>query len=121
MDPAPQPAGDLAEEMRKLVENLKQALHSGWESEERKRLQREIQAGLEDAAASLKESAEEFSESPTGQKLKQEFKDFEARVRSGEVETRVREDIVKALQLVNRELEKAAASLRSESPEKPGG
>jgi hypothetical protein len=44
-DPLP-PENDLAAEFRRLGENLRSALQSAWESEERLRLQDEIERGL---------------------------------------------------------------------------
>ena len=111
MDPSQRPATDLADEFRKLGANLKEAFHSSWESEERRRLQRDIEDGLADIAASLKEAAHDFGASTTGQQLKADLQNIESRVRSGGMETKVREELIKALRMINAELEKAAAGL----------
>jgi hypothetical protein len=111
MDPSQRPATDLADEFRKLGANLKQAFRGTWESEERQRLQRDIEDGLADISASLKDAAHDFAASPTGQQLKADLQNIESRVRSGEMEAKIREELVKALRTINTELEKAAASL----------
>jgi ATP:corrinoid adenosyltransferase len=111
MDSSQGPAADLADEFRKLGENLKNAFRSTWESEERRRLQREIEDGLSDIAASLNDAARDFAASPTGQQLKADWQDLEGRVRSGEMETKIRDELVKALRMINTEIEKAAAGL----------
>ncbi len=118
MDPSQQPATDLADEFRKLGDNLKQAFRTTWESEERRRLQREIEDGLADIAASLKDAAKDFAASPTGQQLKVDLQNIESRVRSGEMEAKVREELVKALRAINAELEKAASGLTDKPDDK---
>jgi hypothetical protein len=111
---------DLASEFRRLGENLKEALRAGWDSEERRRLESEIEAGLDEAATAIRGAAGEFSDSPTGQRLRAELHDLGERARSGELESRVRQDIVSALQAINRELEQAAATWKRGRSEPPG-
>ena len=111
MDASQRPPADLADEFRKLGENLKKAFRNTWESDERQRLQQDIETGLSDIAASLKDAAQDFAESPTGQQLKADLHNIESRVRSGEMETKIREELIKALRMINAELEKAAAGL----------
>lgn len=104
------PSGDLAEELRKLGNNLREILQSAWESEERRKLQQEIETGLTQLGSSLDRTVTEFRESPEGQRLKAEADDFRQRLHSGEVESKVREDILSILRKVNAELQKAASS-----------
>jgi 5'-deoxynucleotidase YfbR-like HD superfamily hydrolase len=111
---------DLASEFRRLGENLKEALRAGWDSEERRRLESEIETGLDAAATAIRGAARELSESPTGQRLRAELHDLGERARSGEMESRVRQDIVSALQAINRELEQAAATWKRGRSEPPG-
>jgi len=109
-----QPAGDVAEELRNLANNLKETLSTAWESEERKKLQGEIETGLADVVNTLSQAASEFKKSPAGQQLKKDAEDIHQRIRSGEFETKARSELLNALRLVNIELEK----LRSK--QKPG-
>lgn len=105
--------GDLASEFRRLGKNLTEALQAAWGSEERRRLEKEIVAGLSDAAAALRGAAKEFSASPAGQQLREELQDVGQRVRTGEIETKVRHDVLGGLQAINAELERAAGMWRS--------
>jgi RNA polymerase-binding transcription factor DksA len=89
-----------------LGDNLKQLFVTAWESEERKNFQDELEHGLEDLGDSLKQTAKDFQDSETGQRVQAEAEDFRDRVQSGEVEEKVREDILTVLQRVNSELEK---------------
>ena len=113
-----QPQSDIASELRQLGENLVQTLRSLWESPERQRLQSEIEDGLGELAATLKSEAASFKESPTGQRLKNDLEDLEKRVHSGEAEEKAREELLKALKLVNTELQKVASRWEGSGPEK---
>ena len=120
----PQNEGNISEEFRALGENLLKTLHSVWDSPERKRLHQEIEDGLTQLATTLRAEASSFNESPTGQQLKSDFEDLRQRVRSGEAEAKAREELLKALKLINDELSKAAsrwggADTSSEDSQKP--
>ncbi len=110
------PQGDLADELRNLGKNLVGILQTAWESEERKRMQREISTGLSDLGATLNEAAAEFNNSSTGQRIKEDVKEFRHNLRSGEIEAKIRTDLLHALQVANAELEKA---LSQKSPDEP--
>lgn len=96
----------LKSEFEHLGDNLRQLFVSAWESEERKNFQDELERGLTDLGDSLKQTAKDFQESETGQQVKAEAEDFRDRIASGEVEQKVREDILSVLHKVNTELEK---------------
>jgi phenylalanyl-tRNA synthetase alpha subunit len=104
---AEESAENLASEFQNLGDNLKRFFVNAWESEQRKTIQAEIEAGLSDLGDTLKQTAEEIQDSETGQRLKTEAIDFRDRVRDGEVEQKVRSDLTKFLQKLNKELEKA--------------
>jgi len=109
-EPEPNKSGtmpdDVAGELRELGKNLAGILRSAWESDERKRLQEEIQAGLNDLGETFNEAAAEFQSSQTGQRLKEDVEEIRGKIRSGEMEVKVREEILSALRMVNNELEK---------------
>lgn len=99
---------DIADELRELGLHLREVLRSAWESPERKKVQQEIQDGLTELGNTINKAVNEFNESPTGQTLKSDVEDFSQRVRSGQVESKVREEILKVLRLVNDELGNAS-------------
>ena len=99
--------GEVSAELRELGRNLKNAAKAAWESEEGRRLQRELTTGFAALEAGLREAAGEFSASPAGQHVQSEVHDFSERVRAGQVEAQLRADLVSALRLVNAELKKA--------------
>jgi hypothetical protein len=113
------PADDIAAEFRQLGNHLKTILQTAWESEERKKFQQEVQAGLTELGDSLNKAITEFKTSPTGQRMKSDVEDFQTRLRSGEVETQAREELLTVLRKVNDELQKAT-SPKTKPPSEPG-
>jgi hypothetical protein len=97
---------ELADELRELGNHIKDFLHALWESQDRKRVQQEVESGLTNLGASFNQAAKEFQQSPTGQRVKEEFEEIGNRIRTGEMETTLRRDFMSALQTANRELEK---------------
>jgi len=110
----PEPESDIASEFRQLGENLVNTLRSLWESPERQRLQDEIENGLGELASTLKVEAATFKESTAGQRIERDLQDLQQRISSGEV----REELLKALKLINFELQKATSHREGSEPEK---
>ena len=102
----PQPEKKLEDEFRNLGENLVEILRTAWDAPERKRIQGELERGVNELGATLRQEAEHFAASPGGQQIKAEVQDFSERVRSGEIQTKAREELLNALQLANAELQK---------------
>ncbi len=114
------PNDNISEQLNELGKNLREALQSAWESEERRKLQKEIEDGLANLGASLSQAAKDFSSSPTGQSLKEDVKDLQERWRTGEVRSKAHSEIVEALRKVNTELQKATKKSPPPPTDKPG-
>ena len=111
----------LRDEFHNLGKNLLDTLRTAWDTPERKRLQSELEAGLADLTSTLRTEATNLSQSEAGQKLRGEVDDLRQRVRTGEVETRLRDELFSVLRQANSELERirtnwAAAQARPETP-----
>jgi signal recognition particle GTPase len=102
------PEGDLGEQLNELGKNLRDALRTAWESDERRKLQQDIEVGLANLRDSLNQAATDFSSSQTGQTLKEDVKDLNERWKTGDVGSKVRTEIADALRTVNQELQKAS-------------
>lgn len=113
------PNDNIGEQLNELGKNLREALQSAWESEERRKLQQEIEEGLANLGASLSQAAKDFSNSPTGQSLKEDVKDLHERWRTGEVRSKVNSEIVDTLRKVNSELQKATRKNPPPPSDKP--
>jgi hypothetical protein len=75
MTQATPPGGEFSDELRALGENLRSVLQAAWDSDDRRRLQREIESGMSELAESLGKAAREFSESEAGWQMKEEVHD----------------------------------------------
>jgi hypothetical protein len=113
------PNDNIGEQLNELGKNLRDALQTAWESEERRKLQQEIEDGLANLGASLSQAATEFSNSHTGKTLKEDVKDLHERWRTGEVGSKARAEIVDALHKVNDELKKATRRNPAPPADKP--
>jgi hypothetical protein len=109
MTDQPTPEEKLNEEFRSLGKNLAEALRAAWDTPERKRVQQELENGLNELSASLKREADNFSESQTGQQLKADIHDLGERFRTGEAQNQVHHELLSALKTVNAELQKVIA------------
>lgn len=112
-DQNPQPEESLGAEFRAFGESLKDMLRAAWERPERQQLQTEIESALHELGTTLRQTADEFSQTEVGQRVKTEAENIRTRVERGEVEKTVREDLGKALRTVNAELQKVAEKLRT--------
>lgn len=114
------PEENLTDEFRALGKNFFRLLQSAWESPERKQVQQEIATGLTELRTTLEQEMDKFNQSPTGQRLRSEVQDVADRIQNGEVEANLRKELVSALQIINKELEKAMESLSKKPPEEGG-
>lgn len=103
------PINEIVTELQELGRNLRDMLQTVWESEERKKVQTEIETGLKDLGASLNQAAQDFNTSPAGQTIKSDVEDLKERLRTGEVQSKVRSDVLTALKSVNNELKKVVS------------
>ena len=101
---------DLASQFRELGENLKEMFQSAWESEEVEDYKEDLRNMLTDLGDSANRTVEDFKISEKGQKIKAEAEDFKSRWESGEVKSKAHEEISKALDVLNAELQKARDS-----------
>ena len=111
MTESPEP-NELKDEFRKLGENLVENLKALWEHPETEEIRGEFKQGLHQLGDTIHQLANDFSESPTGKKLQADAQDFGEKVRSGEVESKVRDELVRALNTINTELEKVQRKWR---------
>lgn len=113
MDTSNPEPGDLGGELRRLGENLRQVFTTAWASDDRQRIQRELEAGLTEVAEALKSAADDFRQSDAGRQFEQEVRDLGQRIQSGELESHVRADLMQVLRTINAELDRAAQGMAS--------
>jgi len=110
---------DIGEQLNELGKNLRESLRTAWESDDRRKLQQEIEFGLTNLRDSLNQAASDFTNSQAGQNLKEDVKDLHERWQTGEVGSKVRSEIADALRTVNKELQKTYQKSQPPPPEKP--
>jgi hypothetical protein len=110
---------DIGEQLNELGKNLRETLRTAWESDDRRKLQQEIEFGLTNLRDSLNQAASDFTNSQAGQNLKEDVKDLHERWQTGEVGSKVRSEIADALRTVNKELQKTYQKSQPPPPEKP--
>ncbi|MCJ7825556.1 MAG: hypothetical protein MUP44_11705 [Anaerolineales bacterium] len=96
---------DIGNEFEKLGENIRQAVHGAWESEERKRISKEINDGLVEIGAAFTRLGDEIAESPGVQRVREEVDDLGERIQSGEVGQKINDELVSLLQTINKKLD----------------
>lgn len=109
----------ISNQLNELGKNLRDALQTAWSSEERRKLQQDIEDGLSSLGASLSQTAKDFSNSQTGQTIKSDVKDLQQRWKSGEVGSKVHNEIVDSLRRVNEELQKTTRKNTPPPTDKP--
>jgi hypothetical protein len=106
MTGTPEQQGGLSEEFRRLGENLAQNLKAIWEHPQTQELRGEVKEGLVELGETINRLAQDISESPAGHRVQTAVQDLEERIRNGEVESKVRQELIRALTKVNAELER---------------
>ena len=116
----------LRDEFRALGENLKAIFTAAWESEERRKLQEDVEAGMRELGTAMNDFANDIRNSQAGETIRREANEFHERVKSGEVEAKAREEFVKVLQGLNNEITKAVDKMSGtveaeteDAPEEP--
>lgn len=109
------PEANLADEFRQFGKNLTEALRAALQSPESKRLQQEITTGLGDLGRTLEREANNLKESPAGKQFRSDVEDLKQRMRTGEVEAKVRDDLTTAMRSVNDQLRRVVDSWESRS------
>jgi hypothetical protein len=110
---------DIGEQLNELGKNLRETLRTAWESDDRRKLQQEIETGLTNLRDSLNQAAKDFTNSQAGQNLKEDVKDLHDRWQTGEVGSKVRSEVAEALRTVNKELQKTYQKPQPPPSDKP--
>jgi hypothetical protein len=75
-----------------------------------------LQVSLKEVGESLSQAAQKFEQSDAGQRLKSEVQTIAQKVESGEVQTKVHNEMLSALQRATAELQKVTVRMTSEQP-----
>ena len=98
------PESTIVDELAKLGKQVADALKTGWESEDRVRLQREISEGLKKFGEQVEEAVTKAADSVPTEKIVTQAEKVVAEVRESDIAGQVRRGILKGLETVNLEL-----------------
>ena len=112
-------AADVAEEFKRLGRQFAATLEGLFNSEEARRMETEIRAGMKTFANEVDKVFREAKESPTATRMKEEATDVKTRVESGEVGRKAQEGVVTGLRWLSNELERLAEQFAPAKAEQP--
>jgi hypothetical protein len=99
---------EIVEEFKNLGRQFAGTLESMWNSEERRRMETEIRAGVRTFAAEVDRVMRDARQSQAATRVKEEAVGMKERVESGDVPRRTQEGIVQGLRWLSHELERLA-------------
>jgi ElaB/YqjD/DUF883 family membrane-anchored ribosome-binding protein len=116
-----QPQSELINELNKLGENLGNLLRSAWESEERKSVEREIAAGLEQMSKKINETAEQLKTDANVHTAKRAVKGAWETAHGPQIVTEFRQGVLDTIKRINDELAKRSAPAQEATAETVSG
>lgn len=88
---------DIAAEFQKLGRQFAETLQSAWDSEERKRVEKEVREGMQSFVKEVDQVIREVKASETTEKIKGEAEELKTRVETSDIGTRARTGCVQGL------------------------
>jgi hypothetical protein len=108
---------DIASEFQHLGQQLGETLQSAWESDERKRIEKEVREGVHSFVAEIDKVLQDVRTSDSTSKLREEASDAKAKVEESEIGQKARAGIVEGLRWLSEGLNELAVKFTP--PEKP--
>jgi hypothetical protein len=102
------PGPDLVAEFQTLGRAFAEAFESAWNSEERKRVEEEVRAGVQSFASEVDKVIREAKSSPTSKRMKDEAGEMANKVEGSDLGRRALEGIAQGLSWVSVEMGKLA-------------
>ncbi len=113
-------ATDVVEEFKRLGRQFADTLEGIFNSEEARRMETEVRAGMKSFADEVEKVFNQAKESPAASRMKEEAVDVKDRVETGEIGRKAQEGMVSGLRWLSTELEKLANQFtRAEEDESP--
>lgn len=99
---------DLVAEFQTLGRTFAEAFETAWNSEDRKRVEEEVRAGVQSFASEVDKVVREAKASPTGERVKNEAGEVASKVESSDLGRRALEGISQGLDWMSVEMGKLA-------------
>lgn len=100
--------GNVTDALRNLGQQIAQTVHTAWDSEERKELERELREGMQQFAAEMDKAFNEAKSSPAGQRAQEEAAELKESIEKGELAPKIQNSLVQGLHWLSDELGKLA-------------
>jgi hypothetical protein len=101
-------SADVADEFKRLGRQFADTLESIFNSEEARRIETEVRAGMKSFADEVEKAFHQAKESPTTTRVKEEAAGMKDRVETGEFGRKAQEGMVNGLRWLSTELDKLA-------------
>jgi hypothetical protein len=101
-------AADVVEEFKRLGRQFADTLESIFNSEEVRRVETEVRAGMKSFANEVERAFSEVKDSPAAARMKEEAGGMKDRVETGEIGRKAQEGMVSGLRWLSTELDKLA-------------
>ncbi len=111
------PGHDVTAEFTKLGHQLGETLQSAWESDERKRIEKEVREGVQSFVAEVDKVLQDVKSSESTSKLKDDATGAKTKVEESELGQKARDGIVEGLRWLSEGLNELAVKFTP--PEKP--
>jgi hypothetical protein len=105
-----QETADIAAEFAEVGRKLRETINVAWNSQERRKIQAEVQDGLQRLVKEVDEAVKTLRETEPGQKVETGVKQIREDIESGKVGDEIRKGLVTALRGLSDALDKMASS-----------
>lgn len=102
------PAPDIVEEFKRLGRQFADTLESAFNSEEARRIETEVRAGMHSFADVVEKAFNQAKDSPAATRMKEEAAGVKDRVETGDIGRKAQEGIVTGMRWLSTELDKLA-------------
>lgn len=110
---------NITDELSRLGQQMADAIHAAWESEDRKKLQSEISEGLKKFSDQVSEALDKAGKSDAAHQVKTQAQKVAAEVKESDVTEEVRRGFLTGLEALNHELSKLLAKLEGHKEPPP--
>lgn len=108
---------DIVEEFKRLGRQFADTLESIFTSDEVKRLETEVRAGVKSFADEVDKAFQQAKDSPAATRMKEEASTVKDRVETGDLARQAQEGMVSGLRWLSNELDKLAGQFERDSDE----
>jgi uncharacterized phage infection (PIP) family protein YhgE len=119
--PVKQPGDELLSELTELADRFANVVRVAWNSEQRKRVETDVKAGLDTLSTSLEESFRQVSASPEAKDLQNKATEVGEKVSGSKFVAEIAGALTTGLRALSDQLEKLATDIQTKEAKPAGG